>query len=580
MNKYTAKRCLMVDGKIYNQGDIVFTDNPIDGLELLQRENQLSEQLTAHKILRDYNVSNCITKDNPEISVIITFHNQEKFISDCLGCFYRQTIKVPYEIIVIDDDSQDNTKEIIEKKYREVSYYKVNFHNSGKSRNFGFQQTKGKYICYFDGDDFPYPKYLEKLYQRLKDNPEYNLSYSRFDYEEAGLEKCLIPSCNHFEWSESWIKYACVVNTPTMIKREIAEKAKWETKLFSYEDYAFNLALMKAGAKGIPVREKLWYYRLHQESKWGSGLAFKNRPKDREYIRNKYKLKDVEVETTFVSLIATNNVLDEYFDSVSKIKMPRDKIHYFAFIDSDDEKLISIVKSKVEPMGFLSVRIFFTNEKNLFDSTDFTARAMRVARNEKTIIRDIGKYNATTEFCFITEDDTIIPSDAYEKMIKRMRKNKNLVYLTGVETSRGSDAHIGLSILTEVNGEIVHRICPPYQKTGIMKVNSGGWYCWFGRPEKIAKIPFRCIEDGRYLGPDALMVFDLNKAGYDTEADWSIQCKHYDPYGKKWLEASDCNGWEMKYSRIGDKKYKAEMIRLLKINTKICQKKSKKKQLV
>jgi len=88
MNKYMAKRCLMVDGKIYNQGDIVFTDNPIDGLELLQQENQLSEQLTAHKILRDYNVSNCITKDNPEISVIITFHNQEKFINDCLGLFF------------------------------------------------------------------------------------------------------------------------------------------------------------------------------------------------------------------------------------------------------------------------------------------------------------------------------------------------------------------------------------------------------------------------------------------------------------------------------------------------------------
>jgi len=49
-------------------------------------------------------------------------------------------------------------------------------------------------------------------------------------------------------------------------------------------------------------------------------------------------------------------------------------------------------------------------------------------------------------------------------MIKRMRENSNLVYLSGVETSRGSDAHIGLAILTEVNGEIVHRICPPYQK--------------------------------------------------------------------------------------------------------------------
>jgi glycosyltransferase involved in cell wall biosynthesis len=578
MNKYTAKRGLMVDGKIYNQGDIVFTDNPIDGLELLEQENQLSEQLTAHKILRDYKVSNYITKEKPEISVVITFHNQEKFINDCLGCFFRQTIKVPFEIITIDDDSQDNTQEFISKNYNQVRYFRKEFHNAGKGRNFGCSQAQGKFICYFDGDDFPYPQYLEKLYNKLKDNPEYNLAYSRFDYEGAGLHKFIIPSCNHFEWSESWIKFACVVNTPTMIKREIAEKAKWDEKLNSYEDYEFNLSLLNAGAKGIPVREKLWNYRMHGESKWGSGQAFNSREKDREHIRKKWKIKEVKAETTLVSLIATDNVLDEYFDSLSKIKMPREKIHYFAFIDSDNEKLIDIVKQKVEPLGFLSVRIFFTNEKNLFGSTNFTQRAMRIARNEKTIIKDIGKYNAMTEFCFITEDDTIIPPNAYEKMIKRMRENENLVYLSGVETSRGSDAHIGLAILTEVDGEIVHRICPPYQKTGIMKVNSGGWYCWFGRPAKIEKLQFRCIEDGRYLGPDALMVFDLNKMGFDTEADWSIQCKHYDPNGKKWLEAKDCNGWNIKYHKLGNNKFRGELVKIIKINTKVCQKKGTQKK--
>jgi len=62
------------------------------------------------------------------------------------------------------------------------------------------------------------------------------------------------------------------------------------------------------------------------------------------------------------------------------------------------------------------------------------------------------------------------------------------------------------------------------------------------------------------------MVFDLNKKGYDTEVDWSIQCKHYDPYGKRWLKASDCNGWEIKYHKIGANKYRTEMINLLKIN--------------
>ena len=62
------------------------------------------------------------------------------------------------------------------------------------------------------------------------------------------------------------------------------------------------------------------------------------------------------------------------------------------------------------------------------------------------------------------------------------------------------------------------------------------------------------------------MVFDLNKMGFDTEADWSIQCKHYDPNGKKWLEAKDCNGWNIKYHKLGNNKFRGELIKIIKIN--------------
>jgi len=85
----------MVDGKIYNQGDIVFTDNPIDGLELLQRENQLSEQLTAHKILRDFDISKYIVKENPEISVIITFIIKRSLYQIVWAVFIDKQLKSP-----------------------------------------------------------------------------------------------------------------------------------------------------------------------------------------------------------------------------------------------------------------------------------------------------------------------------------------------------------------------------------------------------------------------------------------------------------------------------------------------------
>jgi len=88
----------------------------------------------------------------------------------------------------------------------------------------------------------------------LKDNPDYNLSYSRFDYQEAGPGKFLIPSCNHFEWSESWIKYACIVNTPTMIKEKLLKRRNGKQNYLRMRIMLWS-SIGKAGAKGIPVRE-------------------------------------------------------------------------------------------------------------------------------------------------------------------------------------------------------------------------------------------------------------------------------------------------------------------------------------
>lgn len=82
------------------------------------------------------------------VSVIITTKNEEKNIASCLESIKNQTYpQEKIEIIVVDNDSIDKTKEIA-LKYTDKVY---NFGpERSAQRNFGVRQAKGKYILYLD----------------------------------------------------------------------------------------------------------------------------------------------------------------------------------------------------------------------------------------------------------------------------------------------------------------------------------------------------------------------------------------------------------------------------------------------
>lgn len=91
----------------------------------------------------------------PCVSVIIPTYNCCGFITKTLDSIINQTFK-DYEIIIVDDDSSDNTFEVLSdylSKYSFIKYIKQK--NSGVSvaRNNGILASKGKYIAFLDSDD-------------------------------------------------------------------------------------------------------------------------------------------------------------------------------------------------------------------------------------------------------------------------------------------------------------------------------------------------------------------------------------------------------------------------------------------
>lgn len=103
---------------------------------------------------------------NFKISVIIPVYNSEKYIEKCLDSVLNQTYK-NFEIIVINDGSKDNSKEILEKyakKYPNIIRH-IEQENKGvaKTRNYGIQIAKGEYIAFIDNDDYIDNDYLENF---------------------------------------------------------------------------------------------------------------------------------------------------------------------------------------------------------------------------------------------------------------------------------------------------------------------------------------------------------------------------------------------------------------------------------
>ncbi|MCL1936882.1 MAG: glycosyltransferase [Candidatus Azobacteroides sp.] len=101
-----------------------------------------------------------------QISVIVPAHNAEKYAAQCLENLLYQTYK-NLEIIVVDDDSTDNTAQIIQKY--PVKY--IHQKNSGVAvaRNAGIDAATGEYIHFMDVDDLINLEFYEKMIQAAVD---------------------------------------------------------------------------------------------------------------------------------------------------------------------------------------------------------------------------------------------------------------------------------------------------------------------------------------------------------------------------------------------------------------------------
>lgn len=220
----------------------------------------------------------------PKISIIVPSHNYGCYLSQCLTSVFNQTLK-PSEVLVIDDASEDDTSKVV-KKFPKAKYYKVDFRNGNKTRNFGFEKSSGDYLVFFDADNYMKRNFLENLYEVLSGDPEAAFAYcDRYNVPEGDISwHSLGPGLwRSRNFHPNFLMLSNYIDLASLLRREFFPGFDEDLKRLQDWDLWLNVVL-NMGGRGIYVPEPLFFYRIHEDSVTGR----ESMEEARAYILRKY----------------------------------------------------------------------------------------------------------------------------------------------------------------------------------------------------------------------------------------------------------------------------------------------------
>lgn len=188
------------------------------------------------------------------ISVVMPTYNREKTIGMAVNSILEQTYQ-DFEIIIVDDCSDDKTLEVI-KKFDDSRIRCIQMErNMGAcaARNRGVEEARGDIIAFQDSDDEWLPDKLERQVAQLEyEQADFSAGRMRRYYLDSKTRYKIYPSkkMKSEKCTYKAVLYKNCVTTPNlMVRRTCFEKVKFDPDIKKYQDWDFVLMMLKAGFK-------------------------------------------------------------------------------------------------------------------------------------------------------------------------------------------------------------------------------------------------------------------------------------------------------------------------------------------
>jgi len=163
----------------------------------------------------------------PKVSVIMTVYNEQEHIKKSVTSVLNQTYE-DFELVIVNDGSNDRTREILENEFNDRRMKIFNQENKGrvKALNQALKLSMGKYIAILDADDYCLPERLEKQVEFLDRNPDVGaVGTAYYRYDEIRREKWIrkYPTENE-KIKKEMSKYMPLAHSSVMIRRYCLNK--------------------------------------------------------------------------------------------------------------------------------------------------------------------------------------------------------------------------------------------------------------------------------------------------------------------------------------------------------------------
>ncbi len=207
---------------------------------------------------------------SPRVSSVVTLYNYAGVVGETLDSL-AASVGVDHEIIVIDDHSSDDGRDVVEgfmQSHPDLAITLIAKDvNAGlaTARNDGFEAARGEYVFVIDADNHVYPTCLQRLADTLDEHPDAAAAYSILEdfgdqrnvRSALGWDPARLCAANYIDAQAMWRKAAWF---------ELGGYRNDDRFVFGWEDWDLWLRLASTGGHAVLRREILGRYRVQQGS--------------------------------------------------------------------------------------------------------------------------------------------------------------------------------------------------------------------------------------------------------------------------------------------------------------------------
>ncbi|QED37763.1 glycosyltransferase family 2 protein [Antarcticibacterium arcticum] len=209
----------------------------------------------------------------PLVSIIIPTFNRAHLILETIESILNQSFN-NWECIVVDDSSTDGTEELLWEyfqKDKRLQFHKrpENFKKGANScRNYGFEQSTGEYLIWFDSDDLMTPDHIA-----VKVDVITNAKKDFVVAQTANFKDGILMKPYKYDQKEYGIKASDFILSKIhwytydiLLTRLIAQKLRWNEEMKSWQDYNYFCKMLLETENGSYIEKVVTHRRLHSQS--------------------------------------------------------------------------------------------------------------------------------------------------------------------------------------------------------------------------------------------------------------------------------------------------------------------------